>query len=316
VTGRFRITALLAEQGDVRSYRGVDSLTGLPVLIYRFSGQPATLRGLESNNIPGVLDTGFDGRKGEVVVAYAPDYRPLTEPVAPENVWPLLLDSSTALKDAAQANVAHGDLKPERFLRADHHHLIEGYGARWRPQPSPYTAPDALIGTSQAGDVYAWAKSVAYLCGPHLPKEIRPLIASCLAEDPRARPSAQTLFEAVHAPREALARSSGKAQGRPAADGNADAVRELPPGAKYRSGPEAESLPPAPLVVPKEKEKEKGVGFRPSSPRRLLLLLVLLIAVSLLALLALLSQRPAAFSPTSARGHTMSLSEEAHARHA
>lgn len=199
-TGRFQSKTLLSEQGEVKSYGGLDALTGLPVLIYRFSGRPMPGLGeLESDAVPSALHTSFGSKGGELVVAFAPGYKPLQAPVAAEGVPALLFDSVRALRDAAEAGVLHGNLKPERFLQQGGHHLIEGYGVRWPPEASPYTAPDALQEASFAGDVFSWAKSVEALCGPNLPDELAPLFERALSLDPHERPSAKTLFEAVRA---------------------------------------------------------------------------------------------------------------------
>ncbi|MDQ3396445.1 MAG: hypothetical protein M3511_01520, partial [Deinococcota bacterium] len=156
--GRFQIKSLVAQQGEVRCHSGLDPLTGLPVLIYTFPGRLApSLGDLESENIAGILASSFDGKEGQLVVAQAREQRPLREPVAARDVLALLVDTSRALKDAAQAGILHGDLKPERFVKDGSRYLLEGYGVRWQPQASPFAAPDAQREASYAGDVYAWA---------------------------------------------------------------------------------------------------------------------------------------------------------------
>jgi hypothetical protein len=194
---RYQTQTLYAQHGPVKTYQGLDPLTGLPVLLYTFPGKPLLGIGdLVSDNIPGILASSYDGKEGLLVVAYSREYQPLLEPLQADDVLPLLLDSARALRDAAEAGVVHGDLRPERFLRAGQHHLIEGYGVRWIPQRSSYSPPEPS--PSYAGDVFSWAKSLLFLCGPHLPAEAGKLLSRCLGE-PEARPLAGELYQAIAA---------------------------------------------------------------------------------------------------------------------
>ena len=194
---RYQTQTSYAQHGPVKTHQGLDPLTGLPVLIYTFPGKPLLGIGdLVSDNIPGILASSYDGKEGLLVVAYSREYRPLLEPLQADGVLPLLLDSARALRDAAEAGVVHGDLRPERFLRAGQHHLIEGYGVRWIPQRSSYSPPEP--GPSYAGDVFSWAKSLLFLCGNHLPAELGELLSRCVGE-PEARPLAGELYQAIAA---------------------------------------------------------------------------------------------------------------------
>lgn len=194
---RYQTQTLYAQHGPVKTHQGLDPLTGLPVLIYTFPGKPLLGVGdLASDNIPGILASSFDGKEGLLVVAYSREYQPLLEPLAADGVLPLLLDSARALRDAAEAGVVHGDLRPERFLRAGQHHLIEGFGVRWGGARSSYSPPEP--GPSYAGDVFSWAKSLLFLCGSHLPTELSELLSRCLGK-PEARPLANELYQAIAA---------------------------------------------------------------------------------------------------------------------
>ncbi len=203
MASRYQQRALYAERGGVSTFEGLDPLTGLPVLIYRFKGQaPRALSELESENIPGVLEVSSENGESRVVAAYSREYRPLVHPL---HVSPavLLLDSARALKDAAQAGVRHGDLRPVRFLASRDHVLVEGFGIPWPSEPSPYRAPEPQA--SFAGDIYAWAKSMLDLCGEVLSPEVKALLGHCLKDEAPQRPEALDLYNQLS---EALARSS------------------------------------------------------------------------------------------------------------
>ena len=112
---RYQRQSLYSNERGVMTYEGVDPLTGLPVLIYEFEGViPRGLENLESENIPGLLDTASEDGKAQAVIAYSRKYQPLAQPLAVTSQT-LLLDSARALRDAASAGILHGDIKPERF---------------------------------------------------------------------------------------------------------------------------------------------------------------------------------------------------------
>ncbi len=194
--GRYQSHTLLHDERGVRTSLGIDQLTGLPVLVYRFAGKPTAAAGdLSSDNIPGILASSLEGQRGRLVVAYSRDYQPVTPPLEGDALNLLLLDSARALRDAAKAGVVHGDLKPKRFLGAGEHHLIEGYGVRWPAVSGDFALPEG--GSSYAGDVFAWAKSVLHLSSDHLPEALHPLARTCLAADPQARPVAEDIYREI-----------------------------------------------------------------------------------------------------------------------
>lgn len=195
---RYRTQTLVATLGGVSTHRGMDPLTGLPVLIYAFEGRPAASVGeLESENIPGILESVHEGGEGRVVAAYSPDYRPLGPGPHPTAT---LLEAARGLRDAAEAGVTHGDLRPERFLVAEGHVLLEGYGVPWRATDDRFRAPELepAAGGSYAGDVYAWAASLRALGGAGEPPAAA-LLARCLAADPDQRPTARELYDGLEA---------------------------------------------------------------------------------------------------------------------
>lgn len=195
---RYQTQSLVATHGAVTTHRGVDPLTGLPVLIYTFEGRsPPSVDELESENIPGILESTWDGARGRVVAATSADYRPLA---AGPHGAAKLLEAARGLRDAAEAGIVHGDLRPERFLEAEGHVLIEGYGVPWSAPDDRYRAPELGPDASgtYSGDVYAWAASMRALGGAEEPAA-EALLQRCLADDPNARPTALELFEGLAA---------------------------------------------------------------------------------------------------------------------
>lgn len=152
VSGRIRYQAqsVLAEQAGVTTYRGVDPVTGLPVLIYRFSGAPdPALARLDSEYLPRLLAWREDDDSGVMVVAWSSALVPAAEGEL-DNAR--LLDAARALADAAAAGLTHGDLRKERFMTAGPSVVLEGFGVPWQPDSA-----------SQAADVRDWASSVLQL---------------------------------------------------------------------------------------------------------------------------------------------------------
>lgn len=202
---------LLADEGGVQVYRGIDPLNGLPVRIYAFSGEPTAPAGRISAFIPVLLASSYheDDRgagAGEVVSAFSASYQPVTAPVSGGHARTLLRQTATALDDAAKAGVIHGDLRPERVFYIDEaerpdvpprrRFLLEGYGVPWPLQTGEFSPPERIGGASYAGDVFSWAMTMRALAGP-LPGEVRDLLLSCLDADPESRPHARDLCAAL-----------------------------------------------------------------------------------------------------------------------
>ena len=197
---RYQPQGLLGEQGGVQTFAGRDAMNGLPVRVYSFMGTPTGREGeLRSDFIPPVLSATTQGGAGEVVTAFSETFQKLKGTVAPAQVERLLLETATALDDAARAGVVHGDLSPERVFydrEAGGRFVLEGYGVPWRVRPSEFSAPERIGGPSFAGDVFAWARTVKHLSGP-LPGGLRDLLDRCLSADPAERPNAREVRSAL-----------------------------------------------------------------------------------------------------------------------
>ena len=211
---RYQAKKPFATAGSVKTFEGVDPLTGLPVLIYRFPARPTLAVGdLDSENVPGVLASAFDG-EGRLVVAYSREYAPLKGPLPVDKLMPLALGSARALLDAAEAGVVHGDIRPERFLVAGGDLLLEGYGAVWDAPSATYRAPELGDGPpSPAGDVYAWAGALRSALGSGIPERLEQLFTHCLSQNPEDRPSAEAIHRGLELQVESLARASAASVG-------------------------------------------------------------------------------------------------------
>jgi hypothetical protein len=193
---RYQRQTLYSDSSGVKTHEGIDPLTGLPVLIYEFNGRPdPALADLESENIPGVLETSFEAGKGQVIVAYSRGYAPAAKPLKMPT-FRFVMAGARALSDAARAGVIHGDLRLERFLTSGDHVLVEGFGIPWTSTPHPYSSPEGVA--SYAGDVYAFGKIMQELA-PDLPVPIKTLLDRCLTRKPEDRPSAGQLLTALGA---------------------------------------------------------------------------------------------------------------------
>ena len=239
---RYQAKKPFATSGSVKTFEGVDPLTGLPVLIYRFPARPTLAVGdLDSENVPGVLASAYDG-EGRLVVAYSREYAPLKGPLPVDTLMPLALGSARALLDAAEAGVVHGDIRPERFLVAGGDLLLEGYGVVWDAPSEQYRAPELGDGPpSPAGDVYAWAGALRDALGSGIPERLEQLFAHCLSESPEDRPSAEAIHRGLELQVESLARAAVASV---AAYAGGDALPASPPSPPESGAQDPEDTEP------------------------------------------------------------------------
>ena len=195
---RFHAQELFASQGNVTTYRGLDPLTGLPVLIYRFQGHPkADIGILESENILSILESGIRGGQGELVAAYSPKYHPPSQRSI-NMLLPLAIGAFRGLADAACVSLVHGDLRPERLMVSGEHLLIEGFGVPWVPEDTTFLPPEYDGQGTLAGDVYALTVALKLLGYEPLSPELDAILSDCLHTDPAARPTAHEVSERLN----------------------------------------------------------------------------------------------------------------------
>ena len=223
---RYQAQSVYREEHGVSAWRGVDPVTGLPVLIYRFRGEPQPgLTRLDSDQLPRLLAWREEDGEGLAVVAFSSAWVP------PEPGQPLsgaqLLDSAQALADADAAGVTHGNLTERRFLIKGDTVVLEGFGLPWSPADG--AEPD---------DVRGWARSVLALGYPENDK-VNELLQRALSPVAGDRPTAASLVGELRA---ALLGVPALASGAPDhGSGSPAAVRVEP--AQPESEPEAAQHP-------------------------------------------------------------------------
>lgn len=198
---------------ELGSLEGLDPVTGLPVLIYEFEGEPqAQADDLDSDNIPRILWSGSVQGRGRLVAALTPGWQRLAEDS--QALTPaLLLDAARALRDAARIGLAHGDLRPERLLMVGDSLLLEGFGVPWRPGVGRYRAPEVEGAGTTAGDVWSLARIVEQIGLTVDDETVSAVLEQCSAYDSSERPSAEELYlalESLTSPQVSVERDGGE----------------------------------------------------------------------------------------------------------
>jgi hypothetical protein len=194
---------VLVQDGMVRTFIGVDLITGMPVIVYTMPGPAPRLPEVYSEHLPAMLERGQRDGMGYLIFASAPGYAPL-KPTLPEpRLHWLARSSARALMDAHAVGLIHRHLRPEHFYAQGDHLFIEGFGLPWSDNssdtPDVYRAPE---GPDQApADVYAWARCMNTFASnnPGITQdgELGHLIGHCLNLKARERPTAGELVMAL-----------------------------------------------------------------------------------------------------------------------
>ena len=185
--------------GAIQTFAGVDLITGMPVMIYTMPERPAQIPQVYNDSIPTILELGFEHELGYVVAASAPGFTPLKATLSSPRLEWLARVSATALADAHEAGLHHGNLEPAHFLASLDQLMLEGWGLPWGDPDPDYRAPEG--GTSAAADVFAWARSLQALGRGNprlmLNSEMGRWIAHGLNPKPQDRPTAQEMVMAL-----------------------------------------------------------------------------------------------------------------------
>lgn len=193
--GPYRLLSRLGDGGAVHRAAGPD---GRDVTIRLLPPGTAPdverMREVLSPYVVDVLDCETAGPRPYLVSRFVPG-RTLAEtvaergPMSGDALCRLAFGLAKALAAVHRAGLVHGDLGPGTVLVVD---------------DSPVVVDFALAAGGEAGDVRAWAATVAFAAtGRHdapagaLPAALRPLVEAAAHPDPGARPSAEDLVEAA-----------------------------------------------------------------------------------------------------------------------
>jgi hypothetical protein len=190
---------VITEAGLIRTFMGVDLVTGMPVIVYTMPAPAPRFAEMYSEHLPAILERGESEGVGYVIVASAPGYAPLKPTLSEPRLHWLARCSVKTLFDAHSVGLVHTRLQPEHFYAQGDHLFIEGFGLPWADEQSPYRAPE---GSGQPpADVFAWARSMNTFGkgdpGKLIDGELGRLIGHCLNSKPRERPTAGELVLAL-----------------------------------------------------------------------------------------------------------------------
>ncbi len=169
--GRFERGERYAAAHGVVTSRGVDTITGLDVLIYDFPGAPTLESGASVSDhalrvLAASVDDAGDGPRGHLVAAYPTGASLLARGESAVDDR-FVLGALQALKDAHAQGVAHGDITPSRLLYGLGEAYVEGFGVPWGA-PAGRADPRALM----RADVAALAKALLELAGDDVSAEV------------------------------------------------------------------------------------------------------------------------------------------------
>lgn len=165
---------------DAVTYRGLDPLTGLDVLIYDFAGRPTLGTGrLSSERILNVLSAtvkrSVDGESGTLVVAL-PSGVSLVAPGEAAVDDRFVLQALEAILDAQRHEIVHGDITASRILYGKGRVYLEGYGVPWKGNGTQPSLAQALL-----TDLQALVKALLDLSGDNLSAEVAVALRSALS---------------------------------------------------------------------------------------------------------------------------------------
>lgn len=191
--GRFERGEPYSTHRDAVTYRGLDPLTGLDVLIYEFKGRPTLETGtLSSERILSVLGANVKrGEEGETgtVVAALPSGASLVAPGEAVVDDRFVLQAVEAALDAQRHQVIHGDITPSRLLYSKGRVYLEGYGVPWN-------SGGGRVGGAKALhlDLQSLVRSLLELAGDNLSAEVTVTLRSVLSPATSPPMTAQRLY--------------------------------------------------------------------------------------------------------------------------
>jgi len=203
----------------VERERVTDSVTGLPVLRYRFAGPPTLRPGMAApSGAWRVLRV--DERDGHTTLDLetAAGAEPLD--LRPARIDDGVVEAAlVTLGRARTCGAVHGDLGPQRLWRRGEHVWVEGYGVRWRE------------GADAATDARDLASGLLRLAGTRLSPATRARLRAIVERGDVSATADSRSDTAQPTPATEAARSEVDHDG-----GDRRLVRGPPPGARVRRG--------------------------------------------------------------------------------
>lgn len=256
--GRFERGEIYSQAPSVTSYRGVDTLTGLDVLIYEFQGpgHPAVER-LRSDHVLGVLASTHEGGVTRLAVAYPPGGT-LVAPGESVVDDEFVLQALEGLRDAHRAGLYHGDLKSGRVLYAGGDVFLEGFGAPWS---GAWPSDRAAAQEAALTDIRGLLSALLGLATDHLSSEVKAVLKGALAGS-TPPPTAERLHSLVW-------RLVGGAVTVPSSGFTdltlpLDAVTAMPPGST--ASPAASGTGSLPAEAAKQQPQQRAPQTPPRRP--------------------------------------------------
>ena len=174
------VAARTLRKGQVSVLRGVDRLTGMPVVLYVMPGEeiPPTISG--PHLLP-VTDTGSHEDGTFAAVPLSLTATPATD------VHQSATGALRALMSLHERGLIHGGLTPEQLWTENQEVHVAGAGLPWGRLGEEFDPPEHE--KSPAGDLYTLARTLSTL--GELPEALGPL----LDPDPQARGTAREALE-------------------------------------------------------------------------------------------------------------------------
>ncbi|GGJ31289.1 hypothetical protein [Deinococcus roseus] len=155
---------LLLEDGDIRTYLGTDTITGMPVLLY-LSEQPLTLTELSAPHLLPFLDSGREGRDHYLTAGLPLTFRTLPKTVPRELLEDLWESGLQMLQGLHEAGKTFGRLTAHNCLLNGREVLFSGA---------------ALTSGSEKTDIRNLAKLVMQLMGGQSSSELSTIMRNQL----------------------------------------------------------------------------------------------------------------------------------------
>ncbi len=225
-------------ESAVRTMRGMDRLTGMPVLIYTLP-RPADVPQLMHRRLVPYTDAGSEQGVPFVVAELPLHAVPAGDPLLAAR------GALEALVELHSDGRIHGGLTPAQLWAVDGDVRLAGACLPWEALGAGFDAPEG--GKSPQADLYALGCSLEAMGG--VPDALRVLLDA----DPRGRPSAREALGLLSRPYQSPARSAPRA--------------DDPPPTPEHAAPPAAPEPEAPTLQPDAVSELLSLFDEPVAPQ-------------------------------------------------